>query len=344
MSLAESAPEVSVLLPIRDAETTLRTALASTLASVGPRLELLCVDDGSRDATRDILRDCARRDARVRVLTRPARGIVAALNDALAAARAPLVARMDADDEMHPERLAAQVALLRARPDVGLAGCLVESFRADGLREGFRLYTDWLNGLTSHDAIAREAFVDCPVPHPSWLLRRELALRLGGWRDLAWAEDLDLFYRLLAAGARVEKVPRALHRWRDHDARLTRRDPRYSRESLARAKAHFLPVLRPMSAAIFLGTGRTAKRYARLLAAEGVPTGALIAREEPLARRSWQDIPLVGPSELEREVAAWRRAGRLFLGAAALRGARERIRGILSHLSLVEGSDFLMLA
>jgi len=341
---AAASPEISVLLPVRDGEATLRDALDSTLASVGPGFEVICVDDGSRDATASVLAGYARRDPRVRVLSRPARGIAAALNDALAAARGRLVARMDADDEMHPERLAAQAELLGRRADVALAGCLVESFRAGGLRDGFRLYTDWLNACASPDEIAREAFVDCPVPHPTWMLRRVTLERVGGWRDLDWAEDLDLFYRLLADGARAAKVPRVLHRWRDHERRLTRLDPRYGRVALARAKAHWLPRVRPMSAAVFLGSGRTARRYSRLLAAEGVVTSALVAPVEPATARAWQGIPLVGPGALAARASEWRREGRLLLGAAAVRGARERIRGILSDLRLAEGRDFLMLA
>src|SRR5215831_580897 len=74
-----AAPELSILLPVRDGAATLRAALDSTLASVGPSFEILCVDDGSRDGTAALLVEYARRDARVRVLMRPARGIVAAL-------------------------------------------------------------------------------------------------------------------------------------------------------------------------------------------------------------------------------------------------------------------------
>ena len=339
-----ATPELSVLLPVRDGAATLGAALDSTLASVGPGLEVVCVDDGSRDATAEILAERARRDSRVRVLSRPARGIAPALCDALAAARGRLVARMDADDLVHPERFAEQARLLDSRPDVALAGCRVESFRAGGLRDGFRLYTEWANVCTTHDEIAREAFVDCPVPHPTWMLRRLTLERVGGWRDLPWAEDLDLFYRLLAAGLRAEKVPRVLHRWRDHDGRLSRRDPRYGREALARAKAHWLARLRPDRAAVLVGAGSTARRYARLLAAEGVAVRTLVAPCDPGPARSWQGIPLVGPAELAARAGEWRDSGTLLLGAAAVRGARERIRGILGALGCVEGRDFLMLA
>jgi glycosyltransferase involved in cell wall biosynthesis len=342
--VAAPAPEISVLLPVRDAAATLREALDSTLASVGARFEVVCVDDGSSDGSAALLDDAARRDARVRVVHTPPRGLVAALGEAVALARAPLFARMDADDEMHPERLAAQAAWLAAKPDVALVGCRVESFRAGGLREGFERYTDWANALVEPEAILREAFVDCPLPHPTWMIRREALARAGGYRDPGWAEDVDLFFRVLVAGLRVEKLPRVLHRWRDHDQRLSRRDPRYGREALARAKAHYLPRLWPVSGAVLLGAGRTARRYARLLDAEGLPIRALVRPDSGASPGTWRGIPVLGPETLADQARAWREAGVGLLGASALRGARERIRHILCELGLVEGRDFLMLA
>jgi hypothetical protein len=81
-----------------------------------------------------------------------------------------------------------------------------------------------------------------------------------------------------------------------------------------------------------------------LLRAEGVATAALVTPDEPTSARDWQGIPLVGPGALAARASEWRRSGGLLLGAAAVRGARERIRGILCGLELVEGRDFLMLA
>src|SRR3970282_1936195 len=78
-----STPAISVVLPVRDGAATLEVALESVLASRGVSFELLCVDDGSRDATPQLLERAAARDARVRVMTRPREGIVAALNAGL---------------------------------------------------------------------------------------------------------------------------------------------------------------------------------------------------------------------------------------------------------------------
>jgi GT2 family glycosyltransferase len=335
---------VSVLLPVRDAAATLPEALASVLASRGVALEVVCVDDGSQDATPALLAEAARADARVRVLRTPPRGIVAALATGLAAARAPLVARMDADDEMHPERLAAQCALLDARPEVALAGCGVEAFRDGGLGAGWRIYADWVNGIRTHEAIEREAFVECPVPHPTWTFRRDVVAALGGYRERPWPEDLDLLYRLLASGARMAKVPRVLHRWRDHPARLSRRDPRYSREAFARAKAHFLPRLHPMPAAVVWGAGKTGRRFARLLACERLATRAFLDIHPARIGARWRGIPILSPAELPARAPGWRAEGLRVLGAVASRGARREIRAELTASGLHEGTDFLLVA
>ncbi len=339
-----SLPDLSVLMPVRDGGPHLERAVSTVLASRGVRLELVAVDDGSSDETPQLLAQRSRRDPRLRVLRTRPDGIVAALNRGLALCRAPLVARMDADDEVHPERFAAQRRLLLERPELGLAGCLVESFREGGLGEGYRIYTEWVNGLRTPQAIAREAFVECPVPHPTWMFRTNLARGLGGYRDRAWPEDLDLLYRILASGQRVEKVPRVLHRWRDHAGRLSRVDGRYTRESFARAKAHFLGRLHPMSGAVVWGAGRTGRRMVRLLEAEAIPTQALLDINPARTGTNWREIPILAPERLRERGRRWRDAGLRILGAVASRGARGQIRRELAASGLSEGADFLMVA
>src|SRR5205085_494524 len=81
----------------------------------------------------------------------------------LAHCRAPLVARMDADDLMHRDRLAAQIAALRADPGLVAVGCHVRLFPRAGLTEGLRAYERWLNGIDSAERLRAEAFVECPL-------------------------------------------------------------------------------------------------------------------------------------------------------------------------------------
>lgn len=336
--------DVSVVLPVRDGARTIDAALASVLESRAVRLEVLCVDDGSSDGTPERLAAWANRDGRVRVMRQGRCGIVPALDRGLREARAPLVARMDADDLSHPERLRLQVEWLGDHPEAALVGCRVACFRAGGLGLGWRIYQDWVNGLCTHEEIAREAFVECPLPHPTWMLRRDLALAAGGYRERPWPEDLDLLYRLLERGARVGKVARALYAWRDHDARLSRRDARYDRTAFARAKAHFLPRLHRLSGAVIWGAGKTGRRFARLLGEEGVPVRALLDIRPERQGSWWRGIPILSPAEVGRRKAAWRRERCLVLGAVASRGARAEIRADLGRERLREGEDFLLVA
>ena len=259
-------------MPVRDAAATVGEALASVLAQTLADLEVVAVDDGSADATPAILARAAATDPRVRVLARPPRGIATSLNDGLAACRAPLVARMDADDVSLPERLAAQVDLLDARPDLAAVACLVEIVAPDGLTDGMRAYEAWLNGLVTPEAIDREMYVESPLPHPATTARRAALLAAGGWRDGPFPEDYDLWLRLHASGARFAKVPEVHLRWRDGGRRLSRTDPRYSPAAFRACKAEHLAAgfLAGHRAVQVCGAGRDAKAWGRVLATRGV--------------------------------------------------------------------------
>ena len=102
------SPRVSVVMPVRNGERFLREAIDSTLAQSLTDLELVVVDDGSTDGTPSILDDSAERDPRVRVERQEQGGLTVAINAGCGLARAPLIARMDADDVMLPDRLERQ--------------------------------------------------------------------------------------------------------------------------------------------------------------------------------------------------------------------------------------------
>ncbi|HEY45351.1 MAG TPA: glycosyltransferase family 2 protein, partial [Anaerolineae bacterium] len=118
-----AAPTVSVLMPCFNAADTVDEALDSLLNQTRPDFEIVAVDDGSTDATGERLADWAKLDPRVSVLSIPHGGIIEALNAGINACNAPFIARMDADDCAHPERLEKQIAFLEAHPHVAVVGC-----------------------------------------------------------------------------------------------------------------------------------------------------------------------------------------------------------------------------
>ena len=201
---------VSVLLPVRDGARFLREALASVLAQTLRDFELLVVDDGSEDETPAIL--AALRDDRVRVLRQERLGLVAALNRAIAEARAPLLARMDADDVSLPERLERQVAYLEARPRVGLVVTGVETI---GRTATVVLPDD-------DAALRRRLLLRNPFTHGAVAVRAEAVRGAGGYRaDYGANEDYDL-WRRIAREWELAAIPEVLYRYREHPGAVTR--------------------------------------------------------------------------------------------------------------------------
>jgi glycosyltransferase involved in cell wall biosynthesis len=333
-------PAVSVLLPCCNAAATLPACLDSLASQTLTDIEIILVDDGSTDATADLLRERARRDARFRGVSQPHGGIIPALNRGLAACSAPLVARMDADDLCHPTRLEKQSALLAARPELAAAGCLVRGFPPEEVRAGFAIYLDWLNALTEPAEIAREIFIESPLPHPSVMLRRVWLEQAGGYQDHGWAEDYDLWLRLHLAGAQFAKVPETLLDWRESPARLTRTDSRYALENFLRAKAHYLMrgPLRGRDAVIIWGAGMVGRRIGKHLLREGAPLAAFIDIDPRKIGRTRRGKPILPAEALPAEWS--RHAHPVLLAAVGARGARALIRARLTALGLVEGADW----
>ncbi len=339
-------PRISVVLPVFNAAATVARAVTSIRAQTWRDWELVVMDDGSTDGTREILNECASEDARVRVVWRAHAGVTATANAGLAAARGELIARMDADDVAHPERLAEQVALLDApeNREVGVASCLVE-FGGDRVtREGYALHVDWLNTLVTPEEIARERFVESPVANPSVMFRRELVERHGAFRDGDFPEDYELWLRWLDAGVRIAKVPRVLLKWNDPPTRISRTDARYAPEAFFRMKAEWIArELARVGGAreIFVwGAGRHTRKRAAYLTAHGVRIAGYVDVDVKKTGRGLggTGVPVIGEGALPA-------AGEIFvLSYVTTRGAREYNRAKLLARGYVEGRDFLMCA
>jgi glycosyltransferase involved in cell wall biosynthesis len=297
------------------------------------------VDDGSRDGTRAIAERFAAADPRFRVIATPHEGLVAALKRGLAACRAPLVARMDADDWMHRDRLAAQRDALAADRDLVAVGCHVRFFPRRGMSDGLRAYEAWLNAIATPEDVAREAFVECPVAHPTLCIRREV-LTKAGYRDAGWPEDYDLVLRLLAGRARIGVVPRRLHGWRDGPARLSRVSPAYAQERFTACKAAFLAsgLLDGREDYVLWGYGGTGRALHRALAAHGRRPSCIVELHPGRLGQRIQGAPVVAPEAL----AGMR--GRPVVVSVAGAQARAEIRDALARFGFVEGRDFVCAA
>lgn len=344
-------PVVSVVLPVRNAAATLGRAVASISAQTLREWELVVVDDGSTDGTAEVLRGWAQREPRMRVLHRPAEGVVAASNAGLALARGRFVARMDADDEARPDRLAAQAEFLAnpAQADVGVVASLVEYGGDRLVNAGYALHVDWVNSLVTPEAIALNRFVELPLAHPSMMFRRELVARWGSYEDGDFPEDYELCLRWLDAGVRMAKVPRVLLRWNDPPGRLSRTDPRYSPEAFFRLKAKWIarevarlpagPDGSPRPVWVW-GAGRPTRKRAACLERHGVRIAAYVDvdAKKVTGAMGGSGLSVRAPAELPAPGSL------CVLGYVSTRGARDLIRADLLRRGYVEGTDFLMCA
>jgi glycosyltransferase involved in cell wall biosynthesis len=199
-----TAPKVSVVVPAYNAAAFVRRAVDSVLAQTWADRELLVVDDGSRDGTRDVL---AGYGDRVRVLAQTNAGPAAARNHGLREARGRYVAFLDADDWWLPSKLERQVALLDTRPDMGFCSTATRVMTDNGAPAG-----DWpcaaIDGSLLETLFVRSAAVSGSTS--GVLARRELVLEAGGFDEsLRGFEDPDLWIRL-AARAGYACIPEPL--------------------------------------------------------------------------------------------------------------------------------------
>lgn len=336
----KAPPPLSVLLPIRNEEGVLRQALDSLASQTYTDFEVLAVDDGSGDGTGEILADAARSDSRIRIFRQEPRGIVAALELARRWARGRYLARMDADDVALPRRFQTQMDLFSAEPGLSAVGAGVRYFPRKRVKDGARRYEAWINGLVTHDEIIRDLFVECPLAHPTLLLRADVLDLVGGYQARGWPEDYDLVLRLWQGGGRFGKVAEPLLKWREGTRRLSRTHAAYSEDAFRRCKVHHLlrTHLAEGRGAVVWGAGPVGKAFARELRAQG---GLLRAFVDLSPTRVGQEIhgaPVLPPSR-----AGTLRA-ELHLAAVAQPGAREEIRGTLRDMGRVELRDFLAVA
>ncbi|MCB1875590.1 MAG: glycosyltransferase [Chromatiales bacterium] len=335
-----SSPAVSIVLPYRDARETLPEAVGSALAQTHGDFELLAIDDGSRDDGPRWLQAIAATEPRLRPLATAAgeRGLVSALNLGLRMARSQWVARMDADDRMHPQRLQRQLAHASSHPHWTLIACQARLFPEQIVQTGMREYMRWQNACLTPEQIATEIYVESPFVHPSVMFRRSHVLELGGYRPGDFPEDYDLWLRLHRAGRIMGKLPEILLDWRESPQRLSRTDPRCSRQAFDRLRARYLatdPRLKDRPLA-FWGAGKSTRQRARHLMDLGYRPTAWIDIDPRKIGNRIDGIPVVPPAWL-------RQPGKPFvLGYVARHGAREIISTRLIGMSYRQGQDWLM--
>ena len=204
-------PLISVVMPVHNARAFLGESIRSILEQTLDDFEFVILDDASTDGSLELLQEWSRRDPRIQIHQSSKRlGLSGSSNAVVSKASAPIVARMDADDIAHPDRLRRQWNVIESRPDIAVVGTLCNGIDATGRevrpRDRWRL-------------VRRSAYI--PFPHGSAMFRREVFDQVGGYNETSTSgEDQDLFFRMAARG-RVVTLPDVLYSYRYHSNNAT---------------------------------------------------------------------------------------------------------------------------
>ena len=331
--------QVTILLPFRNAVYSLDAAITSMVQQSFPNWTLLLIDNASTDGGAAIAQRWCERDPRITLIDEPRVGIAHALNTGLTRTKSEFIARMDADDIAHPERLAKQVAYLNTHPEIGVVGTRTRFETTVEKSSGMAWFVDWQNGIiTAHEHYVKR-FVDAPLAHPTVMFRRELVERLGGYNTGPLPEDHELWLRWMHHGERFAKLPEELLTWHDLPQRLSRTHSNYSVDAFFATKAKWIAAWherkytdsRPV---IIAGTSKLCRDRAHQLEQEGMRIDAFtdVRKREVAGYRFIPHADLPGPGEA------------LIISFISQRGTGDRIAVFLASRGLVEGEDFILAA
>jgi glycosyltransferase involved in cell wall biosynthesis len=222
--------KVSVILPVYNAKDYLKIACDSLFQSIFQDFEVIAIDDGSTDGSLEILHAISKNEPRLKILTQAHQGIVQALNYGISESKGTYIARMDADDISHPDRLEKQIAYLEGHPDAIAVGSWVRFI--DDKNRPFFIY---------QTPIKNESIVAAlwqgnggAMVHPSVLFRKSAMDAVGRYREAYRSlEDLDLYLRMIGKGS-YYNLPEVLLDYRQHFQSVN-----YSSRHEARHKLHF---------------------------------------------------------------------------------------------------------
>lgn len=206
-------PEISVIVPVYNAAGTICETISSVLAQTFPFFEIVAVDDGSSDASLDILLAMAAQDTRIRVISQRNGGVSSARNLGVEIAAAPLVAFLDADDLWAPEKLGCHIALHRDEPELAASYARIAFIAQDAdTLEGARTFSS----LAGHALRLAEVLGENPVCTASNLVvRRDWFIMLGMFdQRLKFAEDQEFVARLVSRGGTVGGIDSVLTGYR----------------------------------------------------------------------------------------------------------------------------------
>lgn len=220
---------VSIILPVYNGEKYLKEAVDSILNQTYQNMECIIVNDGSTDSTLDILLEYQKKDHRIVLISRENRGLVTSLNEAIQISHGAYIARMDADDVAHSDRIEKQVGYMEQNNDVYLLGTDYSLLYEEGVSEEIRKAAEGTHRRSQAPIDKRDWFLSTNETmkfiHPTIMLRRELFAQIGLYGQYK-LEDLELYFRAGIHNLRIDKLEEELLDYRVRAASKSRTDTR----------------------------------------------------------------------------------------------------------------------
>ena len=330
---------VSILMPVFNAEDTLAECLDSIFLQTLQNFEIIAVNDFSTDRSVEILRSY--HDSRIHVVDNQYKGIVSALNSGLKLCQSDFVARMDADDVMYAQRLEKQFNVLSNNPDITLCATQARKFPEKIIKRGYIEYMRWQNACLTRQDIQNQIYIESPFAHPSVMFRKSRVAELGAYRDGEFPEDYELWLRLFHAGESMMKLDEVLVDWRESDRRLSRTSSRYSEAAFEKLRAEYLVKDKRLHNRniVFWGAGRKTRQRAQYLIDQGINPVAWLDIDRKKVGNDYHGAKTFFPDWLMRQEKK-----PFVLNYVRNHGARDFCRQYLDEAGYLMGIDYLDVA
>jgi len=200
-------PIISVVMAVYNGDEYLSAAVNSILEQTFDSFEFIIIDDGSIDASNQILNEYT--DSRIKLIRQENKGLSAALNVGISIANGEYIARMDADDIALPNRLEVQYKYLCNNPELDVIGGQAKIIDMEG-----KVVAD-MRKPVAHTNVVRYMEYSCPLIHPTYLMKTSVCKAIGGYRPMFQiAQDYDFILRVVDAGYQCGNTPDNVLRYR----------------------------------------------------------------------------------------------------------------------------------
>jgi len=334
-----STPKVSIILPFFNADETIERAIQSIANQSFTDFECIMIDNNSTDGSRLIAANYERLDNRFKLINEVKQGVMFASNKGWEVSKGKYIARMDADDWAHPQKLSLQNDFLDHNPEFGAVATQVKHISHSENTGGMARFVEWSNSISTYSDIIKNQFIELPIVNPTVMWRRETAMQNGMYLYGDFPEDYEMWLRWLSNGVKIHKLNEVLLNWHDSDSRLSRTNSIYSDNAFYRIKTKYLALWlskhNPFHPNVAVwGASRISRRRAKLLELQGVNICCYIdtKKNRQINQKVYYYEEIPSPDEI------------FVLTYIKQKEAREEIRTYLPTKGFIEGKNFILVS